>query len=107
MEKTIHARHARRGGRHARSTPGGEPALATGTAPGERAARHSKKNLGHNLRSAQQRFARIKTMNPEYPIADLCAALAVTRSGYHAWASRRPGRRAQADAALWPLIQQA
>jgi len=46
-------------------------------------------------------------MNPEYPIADLCAALAVTRSGYHAWASRRPGRRAQADAALLPLIQQA
>ena len=46
-------------------------------------------------------------MNTEYPLADLCAALDVTRSGYHAWASRRPGPRAQADAALLPLIHQA
>lgn len=46
-------------------------------------------------------------MTLEYPIADLCEALAVTRSGYHAWASRRPGPRAQADAALVSLIQQA
>jgi len=46
-------------------------------------------------------------MNPEYPIADLCVALNVTRSGYHAWASRRPGGRAQANAALLPLIEQA
>jgi putative transposase len=46
-------------------------------------------------------------MTPEYPIANLCQALAVTRSGYHAWATRRPGPRAQANAALLPLIQQA
>lgn len=46
-------------------------------------------------------------MQVEYPLADLCAALNVTRSGYHAWASRTPGARAQADAALMPLIQQA
>jgi len=46
-------------------------------------------------------------MTPEYPIADLCQALAVTRSGYHAWAARRPGPRAQANAALLPLIEQA
>ena len=46
-------------------------------------------------------------MQPEYPIAQLCAALNVTRSGYHARAERRPGPRAQANAALWPLIEQA
>jgi putative transposase len=46
-------------------------------------------------------------MTPEYPIADLCVALNVTRSGYHAWAARRPGARARANAALWPLIEQA
>jgi len=46
-------------------------------------------------------------MQPEYPIDQLCRTLSVTRSGYHAWAARRPGSRAQANAALWPLIEQA
>jgi transposase InsO family protein len=46
-------------------------------------------------------------MQAEHAIADLCAALAVSRSGYHAWAAREPGPRAQANAALWPLIEQA
>lgn len=46
-------------------------------------------------------------MRHEYSIAQLCAALQVTRSGYHAWAERAPGVRAQADAALLPLITQA
>ena len=46
-------------------------------------------------------------MSAEYAIADLCTALKVTRSGYHDWAARQPGARAQANAALWPLIQQA
>lgn len=46
-------------------------------------------------------------MQEEHSIADLCAALAVSRSGYHAWAARAPGPRAQANAVLWPLIQQA
>ena len=46
-------------------------------------------------------------MQTEYTISELCAILNVTRSGYHAWASREPGRRAQANAALLPLITQA
>ncbi len=46
-------------------------------------------------------------MSVEYPIADLCSALKVTRSGYHAWAAGPTGPRAQANAVLWPLIQQA
>lgn len=46
-------------------------------------------------------------MQEEHSIADLCDALGVSRSGYHAWAAREPGPRAQADATLWPLIQRA
>jgi putative transposase len=46
-------------------------------------------------------------MHPEYPIIKLCATLNVTRSGYHAWAGREPGVRAEANAALLPLLHQA
>lgn len=46
-------------------------------------------------------------MSADYSITQLCAALAVTRSGYHAWLVRTPGPRAQADAALVPLIAEA
>jgi transposase InsO family protein len=46
-------------------------------------------------------------MIPEYPIDQLCRTLGVRRSGYHAWVGRRPGPRAQANAALWPLIERA
>lgn len=46
-------------------------------------------------------------MQEDYSIAALCGALRVTRSGYHAWVERAPGVRAQADAALLPLITQA
>lgn len=46
-------------------------------------------------------------MRTEYSIADLCTALQVTRSGYHGWAAGPSGPRAQANAALLPLIYQA
>lgn len=46
-------------------------------------------------------------MQAEYSITELCGTLQVTRSGYHAWAGRAPGARAQADAVLLPLITQA
>ena len=46
-------------------------------------------------------------MRDEYSIEQLCATLAVTRSGYHAWAGRSPGPRAQANTDLLPLIEQA
>lgn len=46
-------------------------------------------------------------MQTEYSIDQLCATLAVTRSGYHAWVRRAPGIRAQANTALLPLITQA
>lgn len=46
-------------------------------------------------------------MEAEHDIVDLCVALNVSRSGYHAWKVRLPGPRAQANALLWPLIEQA
>jgi transposase InsO family protein len=42
----------------------------------------------------------MKALSVEYSVADLCAALAVSRSGYYAWAARKPGRRAQANRQL-------
>lgn len=46
-------------------------------------------------------------MESQHDIADLCDTLAVSRSGYHAWKKRQPSMRAQADAALLPLIEEA
>lgn len=46
-------------------------------------------------------------METEHDIADLCDTLAVSRSGYHAWKSREPSLRAQANATLLPLIAEA
>lgn len=43
-------------------------------------------------------------MSEDYHISELCEAFDVSRSGYHAWASREPSARAQADAQLLPLI---
>lgn len=44
-------------------------------------------------------------MSPDHYIAHLCAALDVTRSGYHAWLSASPSEREQSDAALTLKIQ--
>lgn len=46
-------------------------------------------------------------MHNDYNISELCQALAVSRSGYHAWKSGEPCARAHADAQLLPLIEQA
>jgi transposase InsO family protein len=46
-------------------------------------------------------------MEDEHDILELCAALGVSRSGYHAWKTRAPSARAQANAELLTLISQA
>ena len=46
-------------------------------------------------------------MHSDYSISALCAALGVSRSGYHDWRTHAPGPRAQANATLLPLIAQA
>ena len=89
------------------TTRRGSPPAQTRTAPRRAPAGHSKKNLGHPLRTQRERLERIKAMNRDDTISELCEALAVSRSGYHARAGRAPGPRAQGDALLPPLITQA
>jgi putative transposase len=47
----------------------------------------------------------VKTLSLEYPVADLCAALAVSRSGYYAWAGRGKGVRAAGNERLAAKIE--
>jgi transposase InsO family protein len=46
------------------------------------------------------RFAFVKANRPRYPVAVLCDVLAVSRSGYYAWARRPPSARAGRRAEL-------
>ena len=49
----------------------------------------------------------MKVLADQYSIADLCAALGVSPSGYHAWRTRPPSARAGADAELGRQLCQA
>ena len=49
----------------------------------------------------------MKALSQDYSIPELCEAFDVSRSGYHAWVSRAPCARTQADARLLPLVGQA
>ena len=51
------------------------------------------------------RYQRIQTMQNEYDLTLLCAALDVSRSGYHAWRRRKPSTRQQANTLLLEEIQ--
>lgn len=42
----------------------------------------------------------IRQLRLDYPLAALCRVLGVSRSGYHAWLTRQPSRRARARARL-------
>ena len=46
------------------------------------------------------KFAFIRAEKASFPIAMMCRALGVSRSGYHAWAKRAPSKRAREDQAL-------
>jgi putative transposase len=47
----------------------------------------------------------MKELSAEFAISDLCAALAVSRSGYYGWREREPGRRVGANAQLQARIK--
>lgn len=47
------------------------------------------------------------TLRPQHPLRLLCRVLAVSRSGYSAWRTRRPSKRAQENARLDVAIQAA
>jgi len=51
-----------------------------------------KKTLGIISAPRESDFVRIEARQEEYSIAQLCAALNVARSGYHAWAQARAPR---------------
>jgi putative transposase len=40
-----------------------------------------------------------------WPVAWLCEAVGVSRSGFHAWLDRSPSKRARCDEALLPLVR--
>ena len=44
-------------------------------------------------------------MKADYPIAQLCVALGVSRSGFYAWSKQRPSRRIQEDERLTEQIR--
>ena len=46
------------------------------------------------------RFAFIRAEKAFYPVAVLCRVLAVSRSGFHAWARREPSNRERQDRQL-------
>jgi putative transposase len=52
------------------------------------------------------RYAFIRTQERAHRITRLCAALAVSRSGYYAWRDRPVSARAVADQRLLPVLQQ-
>jgi putative transposase len=52
-----------------------------------------------------ERCQRIQAMEKEYRLSDLCAALAVSRSGYYAWRERAPSARQVANARLLEDMQ--
>ena len=45
------------------------------------------------------------TLRPQYPLPLRCRVLEVSRSGYYAWRTRRPSRRAQKNTRLEVAIQ--
>jgi putative transposase len=52
------------------------------------------------------RYQRIQTMEKDFPLNRLCRVLEVSRSGYHAWRTREPSARDQANEQLLGAIRQ-
>jgi putative transposase len=55
--------------------------------------------------SGRSKFAFIAKHRDIWPVAWLCDAVAVSRSGFHAWLGRSPSKRAQCDEALLPIVR--
>ena len=80
------------GARGARAAPQAREATADG-------ARHPKKSGGLLREGEHVKFAFIEAEKARYPVAVLCEALDVSRSGFYAW-QRALRRRRRADAQL-------
>jgi putative transposase len=53
-----------------------------------------------------ERYQRIQIMGKEYPLSLVCRVFEVSRSGYHAWRTRKPSARQQANERLLAAIGQ-
>jgi putative transposase len=51
------------------------------------------------------KFAFIAKHRTVWPLSWLCSALGVSRSGFHAWLTRRPGQRALNDQRIAPKVR--
>ena len=51
------------------------------------------------------KFAFIAKHRTAWPLSWLCSALGVSRSGFHAWLTRTPGRRALDDERIAPVVR--
>ncbi|WP_370660989.1 IS3 family transposase [Massilia cavernae] len=59
------------------------------------------------LRESAAQYAQVKAMRPDYPLAMLCRAFDISRSGFYAATGRRPSQRAQDDERLKVAIKAA
>lgn len=48
----------------------------------------------------------MKSLAVEFPVAQVCEVLRLSRSGYYAWLKRKPSRRQSSDQKLLPMIIQ-
>lgn len=48
----------------------------------------------------------MKTLAVEFPVAQVCELLRLSRSGYYAWLKRKPSKRESSDQKLLPVIMQ-
>src|SRR5215216_4529982 len=96
-----------------RAPPRGDGARGrvVATAAGERraadGARHLKKSERVLRAGVAARYQMIKELRRDYPVRLLCRVLGVSRSGYHAWLTRAPSRRALARERLKVAAQAA
>ena len=51
------------------------------------------------------KFAFIAKHRSIWPVAWLCAALGVSRSGFHAWLTRSPSKRSRTDEAVGAVVR--
>ncbi|MGY6644050.1 MAG: IS3 family transposase [Salinarimonas sp.] len=77
---------------------------AQGSREGEGGARHPKKGRSLLREGSDMRFAFIARHRRIWPVAWLCEALDVSRSGFHAWLNRSPSARSRHDEVLVTVI---
>ena len=80
---------------------------AHGVGEAQGGTRHPKKGRSLLREGSDMRFAFIAKHRGIWPVAWLCSALDVSRSGFHAWLNRSPSARSRYDEALLVEIDRA